>query len=279
MRTLAKILEALTLRPLNLRVNLFRRLILRTGVLSYEKRLEYDLVPRPNYGFCIFRAAKLAVALGYPKISIIEFGVAGGNGLLNAEYHAKQIQKVLDIDFEIYGFDSGTGLPPPVDYRDVPYIWGEGFYKMDVPRLEEALDLSKLVIGDLRETSVTFFDRFKPAPIGCVLVDLDYYSSTMEALSLFDGDADNYLPRVHCYFDDLLNEFVGAYRAIKDFNEGHSDKKFAQIHGLSQGKVPHPWGQNIFLFHDFSHSRYNDKEHHTDDQIPLNINRTIGHGV
>ena len=271
------ILEAFALRPMNLRVNFFRRLILKTKLLPYDKCLEYDLVPRPSYGYCIYNAAKLALSLGYSKISVIEFGVAGGNGLVNVEFHVKQIPKKMDIDIEVYGFDAGIGLPPPEDYRDVPYIWGEGFYKMDVPALEKSLEFSKLVIGDVRETAGSFFDKYKPAPVACVLFDLDYYSSTKAALGIFEGDPNNYLPRVHCYFDDLLNEYIGAYGALTDFNKSHDDKKLANIFGLSFGRVPHHWGDNIFVLHDFVHPRYSDRENQESDQIHLNVDQAVGY--
>ena len=77
----------------------------------------------------------MAKKLGYRQISILEFGVAGGNGLIYPEYITQKISKLLAIDIDIYGFDTGNGLTEPSDYRDLPYIWEKGFYKMDVPKL------------------------------------------------------------------------------------------------------------------------------------------------
>src|SRR5262245_39718650 len=48
-----------------------------------QRRLRFDL--RPYYGHCMLQAARLARQLGYPTLSAIEFGVAGGNGLLHME--------------------------------------------------------------------------------------------------------------------------------------------------------------------------------------------------
>jgi len=48
-----------------------------------------------------------------------------------------------------YGFDSGSGLPPPRDYRDMPYYFRAGLYQMDRQALERNLKLAKLVIGDV----------------------------------------------------------------------------------------------------------------------------------
>src|SRR5438309_99584 len=82
-------------------------------------------------GCCIFQAAKLAWLLKYPRISVIEFGCGGGNGLLNAEMHITEVMKIFPVDIELYGFDMGSGLPQPRDYRDMPYYFQSGLYKMD----------------------------------------------------------------------------------------------------------------------------------------------------
>jgi len=46
---------------------------------DYESKLKFGAVPRAQYGFCLYNAARLANKLGYKHISAIEFGVAGGN--------------------------------------------------------------------------------------------------------------------------------------------------------------------------------------------------------
>jgi hypothetical protein len=48
----------------------------------YNVLLERDALPRSNYGYCIYHAAHLAQRLNRKGISIIEFGVGGGNGLI-----------------------------------------------------------------------------------------------------------------------------------------------------------------------------------------------------
>ena len=235
-------------------------------LVPYGTRLGFDAVVRPYYGFCIYTSALLAKALSYPKISVIEFGVAGGNGLVSVERHTEEISKELGIEFEIYGFDLATGLPKPIDYRDMPYMWAEGFYKMDRAKLEARLNRSTLVIGNVGETCLSFFDEYKPAPIGCVLFDLDYYSSTLDAFKIFDTDPSNYLPRVYCYFDDVVsgglranNECVGVLRAIDEFNEQSPDRKMLKIQGLSASrKVPASWNDQSYVLHSFSHPQYCD---------------------
>ncbi len=94
---------------------------------------------------------------------------------------------------------------------------------------------------------------------------MDFYSSTIEALKIFDSDPENYLPRVYCYFDDttgdetqLYNEFIGVLGAIKVFNEDHSDKKLCKLRCFSgRRKFPHAWNERIYSFHDFNHPKYN----------------------
>ena len=239
-----------------------RKIKNRYSPLPYKQLLDYDELSRPNYGFCIYEAAMLAKALDYPKISIIEFGLAGGNGLVNIEYHIKKIKKELKIDFEVYGFDMESGLPKTDDYRDMKYSYRPGSHKMDRKKLESKIEFSKLIIGDVKETCKNFFNEFNPAPIGCILVDLDYYSSTLDAFQIFETNSKNYLPRVSCYFDEIMltNDYVGELCAINEFNQKHENKKIAKIYGLSlKRKIPRPWNDNIFNFHDFTHPKYNSR--------------------
>jgi hypothetical protein len=242
-----------------------KRLIKQLSLFSYEQRLSIEAVDRPSYGYCIFQAARLASLLNSPKISVIEFGCGGGNGLLNAEMHIKEVMKIFSLDIELYGFDSGCGLPPPADYRDMPHYFRAGLYDMDRRALERQLKRAKLVIGDIKDTCPTFLQRYNPAPIGCVLHDLDYYSSTCHALNLFDGASSYFLPRVLMYFDDLdgdevwlCNEFTGELLAIEEFNRKHLSKKICKNRFVTK-QYPNSWWSNlIYVHHDFEHPRYND---------------------
>ena len=110
------------------------------------------------------------------------------------ESHALQVSKALGVQIEVYGFDRGTGLPAPSDYRDLPYHWRPGFFEMDVNALRKKLDIATLVIGDISETLGTFVEVYNPAPIGAVMQDMDLYSSTAVGLQLFDVDEKYRLP-------------------------------------------------------------------------------------
>jgi hypothetical protein len=258
------LLKALTHRT-PLRSVLARRFIKQFSLFSYEQRLSIEAVDRPNYGYCIFQATRLANLLRYPRISVLEFGCGGGNGLLNAEMHIKEVTKLFSVDIDLYGFDAGSGLPGPTDYRDMPHYFRRGLYEMDREALARRLKRAKLVIGDIRDTCGTFLQRYKPAPIGCMLHDLDYYSSTRDALTLFDGESSYFLPRVFMYFDDIVgdetwlcNEFTGELLAIDEFNQKHQLKKICKNRIVSK-RYPNSWWPDlIYVYHDFEHPRYND---------------------
>ncbi len=264
MKNIVQLLSRIAFYPLPLRVLLFKSLLKINKWLPYSIRLEFDALTRPNYGFCIYNAAQLAKSLGIKRISIIEFGVAGGNGLVNLEQHAEEISKALDIEFEIYGFDMGSGLPKPMGFRDMPYMWAEGYYKMDLNSLKSRLKFSKLIIGNVKKTCSTFHEEYSPAPIGCVMFDLDYYSSTIDSFNIFNTHVNNYLPRIYCYFDDIasnglraMNSHVGVLRAIEEFNETNTSRKIARIEGLSTTrKIKSTWHNHIFVLHDFNHPDY-----------------------
>ena len=258
------ILKALTHRT-PLRSVLARKFIKQFSLFTYEQRLSIEAVDRPNYGYCIFQAARLASLLNYPRISVIEFGCGGGNGLLNAEMHIREVMKVFSVNIDLYGFDSGSGLPPPADHRDMPHYFRAGLYEMDRESLQRRLKHAKLVIGDIRDTSAAFFQKYNPAPIGCMLHDLDFYSSTRDALTLLDADASRFLPRIFMYFDDvvgddiwLCNEFAGQRLAIEEFNQKHPVKKICKNYYVVKRFPASLWPERIYILHDFEHARYSD---------------------
>ena len=223
-------------------------------------------VPYPQYGYGVTHAAKVAKALGMPAISVLELGVAGGRGLLHLEQVAAEVSTQVGIEIRVVGFDLGSGMPMAADYRDLPYIWQSGFYKMDVEALQSQLTSAELVLGDVAETGPAWIAT-EPPPIGFVSFDLDYYSSTKTAFKgLFDASPDRLLPRVICYFDDiigydeeLLCEWVGELLAIREFNDEHDERKIAKINGFRY-KIPQThrrWPDQMFAMHTFNHPLYN----------------------
>jgi hypothetical protein len=244
----------------------------------FKLKLDFDIMPRPHYAYCVYEAARLADALKLDRISVIEFGVAGGNGLTELERVAGQVEKEFRVRIDVYGFDNGTGLPKPLDYRDVPYVWRTGFYKMDVDALRARLTRAKLVLGDVSETSEQFFRDHSPAPIGAFFIDLDFYTSTRDALKILDSDQVQTLPRVFCYFDDVISsegtffsDRVGELLAIEEYNKSHSMRELAKIAGFPHGRaIPAQWNDQIYVHHWFDHPQYNTYIHPSRDrQQPL----------
>ena len=234
---------------------------------SVTQRVRCGIFNRPYYAWGVHFAAKQAKQLGIDSISIIEFGVAGGRGLVALEGLAKEIGKYFGVNIAVWGFDTGGGLPNPVDYRDLPHIWEQGDYQMDVSKLKETLTSAKLVIGDVGKTVDPFLASKNLPPIGFISFDLDYYSSTVSALRIFEGGPATRLPRVCCYFDDIMwpeeachNDYVGEYLAICEFNENHSAQKLCKQNHLGW-MMPYKdaWQEQIYFLNDFSHPLYTQK--------------------
>jgi len=244
---------------------LLRRLLLLAPRLPFMLKVEADLYDRPHYAYGLSRAAQQAKALNIPAISCIEFGVGSGAGLLSLESIAAEVEAATGVRIEVYGFDTGRGLPPPEDYRDLPYLYRGGFYPMDEQALRNRLQRAELVLGDVAETAPEFRSTHAAAPIGFISFDLDYYSSTARAFKIFDGDLDRFLPRVLCYFDDISNaealqcDFTGEALAIAEFNDMREEAKIDRVAGLSESRaIPMPWNRQIYACHFFHHTLYNE---------------------
>lgn len=230
----------------------------------FELRMHIDGVERPYYAYGLYQAALEAKGLGLSKISAYEFGVAGGHGLIQLEKLSKEIEKLTGVQIETYGFDLEIGLPEPSDYRDAPYMWQKGFYKMNSEELKRKLSTTKLVLGNVGKTVPEFMIK-DFAPIGFIAFDLDFYTSTMDAFKLFDSPDNKLLPRVFCYFDDIVGtdeeiicEYMGELLAMSEFNNTHENKKIAKINGMYHKRaVKSTWSDMIYVLHSFSHKLYN----------------------
>jgi hypothetical protein len=228
---------------------------------------------RPQYLWPLLHAAHVARALGIPRIAALEFGVAGGNGLLAMERAAAAARDLSGTDVAIFGFDTGSGMPAPVDHRDAPWLIEPSYFTMDEAALRARLNGSRLVLGPVAET-VAEWSRSDHPPIGFMAFDLDYYSSTMEAFGVIEGDPERMLPRVPCYFDDVFGygwtDFMGPRAAIAEFNEAHDERKIGKIHGLRFELPPEefrqPWHEKLYVLHMFDHPRYAQSEGSVDER-------------
>jgi len=247
-------------------------LIIKFAIINLDKIFKFKVhtllktnaTLRPNYTYCTYHAAVLAKRLNHKSVSIIEFGVATGKGLLFLESIAKRISKEIKINIEIYGFDLETGLLPPKDYKDLPYWFQPGFYKMKKKNLKKKLKYSELIIGDVKKKVNDFLKNKKHAPIGAIFNDLDYYSSTTNSFKIFNSsNLKKYLPRIFLYFDDtvgteleMYNDFSGELLAIKEFNFKYKNKKITKNQNLISTSNE-KWRYQIYFFHNFKHYDYN----------------------
>jgi hypothetical protein len=221
----------------------------------------------PQYLYGLLSAVRTARAVGKKKITAIEFGVAGSNGLVAMEKHAKEVDKQYDVSIDIVGFDTSSGIPHPSDPRDCPYAFRGGEFPMDVEKVKSRLNTASLRIGGVKDTIRSFMDE-DFAPVGFVSNDFDLYSSTRDSLDLFFTEADRLLPRVSMYFDDLIGypytTIAAEWAAIKEFNAISPDRQIAQIYGLKHhvGRKYRfdKWPEMFFVLHVHDHDAYNKPE-------------------
>lgn len=254
------------------------RLLRRLPGTGSAGAYRFGLVERPHYAYGVRRATELAARLGHRGVTVVEFGVAGGNGLLALAEHARYYAAATGVAVRVVGFDSGAGMPATRDPRDLPYLFGPGFYTMDHDRLRARLGEAELVLGDLAETLPAYLasraELLRRHPVGFVSLDLDYYSSTVTALEVFRRPAhEHLLPRVTCYLDDVPGtiERIGEAAAIADFNADHPARPIGRVLGL-RAFTPFdpPWADQIYVHHRLDHPDYARLEvGATGDQLPL----------
>jgi hypothetical protein len=246
---------------------------LRVALLKYF-RLKYKTF-RPHYETILLESCLEAKKLGYNEVSVLELGVAGGNGIIALEKYKKKIQNFLNIKINIYGFDSGEGLPKTNYIEDVPYVWKAGDFKVDKNILNSKIT-SKIFIGDIKNTVEKFAD-IKPKNIISIFFDLDLYSSTKDFLNQITKIEKFLCPRVYCYFDDVfspnyyLNQFNGESLAINEFNNENKNIKIGfSLDNINDFKFPLAKNM-LFLLHKFDHCDYTKYIGH-DDESSLSIN-------
>jgi hypothetical protein len=175
---------------------------------------------------------------------------------------------LTDIGIDVFGFDTGMGLPAPIDVRDQPNMWHGGQFPMNKQRLLSRLTTAKLCLGPVDETLQRFVTG-RPPPIAFASFDMDLYSSTRDALKLFEVDHSFLLPRVFSYFDDIsghtYNDFCGERLAISEFNSNHANTKLCPIYGLKyfiprSADVTYAWLEGMYIAHLFDHEQYNSRD-------------------
>ncbi|MHC4108706.1 MAG: hypothetical protein ACYSTY_11530, partial [Planctomycetota bacterium] len=235
------------------------------AVLEQLLRADRGAPRRSNYAWAMVHTAFLASSLRLDRISALEFGVAGGNGLIAMERMAAWLENHFGLRIDVYGFDGGRGLPKPRDWRDLPNLWPEGAYPMDEQKLRARLRRAELILGMVEDT-VGEFLASEPAPIGFVAFDLDQYTSTTHAFKVLQAEPRLLMPRIHCYFDDILGYTCGHHNgerlAISEFNAAQPNRPISQIYGL-RFCLPRKlreanWTEKMFMTHIVEHPLYNE---------------------
>lgn len=237
------------------------------AVQLHQLSREVRQVGYPQYLYGLFCAARTARASGTGQFTAIEFGVAGGNGLVAMEQHAMIVERQYGMSIRVVGFDTAAGLPPRTDAHDCPFAFQGGEFRMDEAKLRGRLHRAELRLGDVAETVRRFAAEDFPA-VGFVANDLDLYTSTRDSFAVFDLEADRLLPRVTMYFDDLFGypytTANGEWAAIDEFNSTHKDRRIGQVRGLKHllGRAYRfaSWSEAFFVLDVFDHLRYSAKE-------------------
>ncbi len=228
---------------------------------SFRRKVKWDLVVRQHNAYSILKAADAAKGLGLKTVSLIEFGVATGSGLMNMAEIARQVTETTGVEIKIYGFDTGKGMPPARDYRDHPDMYAQGDFAMDVERLRAKLPSNVyLQLGEINETVDAFLQKLPATePIGYVVIDVDYYYSAVDALRIFSGRPEQYLPLTLTYLDDIWcerhNSACGERLAVAEWNSAHPLRLIERHPFLEQGRIFRRarWLGQVFYCHVLDH--------------------------
>ena len=228
---------------------------------SFRAKVAFDLVVRQHTAYCLLRCADQARARGLYSVTVIEFGVASGAGLLNMAEIASRVTLETGVKFKIIGFDTARGMPPPVDYRDHPDLYREGDFRMDEEVLRRSMPSNvELVIGDLKDTARDIVDFLAPdSPLGYICVDVDFYNSTKQALSCLAGAPNLYLPMTYVYLDDLEddahNSNCGELLALSEFNREAFPRVIERPAFLRGYRIMKNarWIDHVFVYHVLDH--------------------------
>jgi hypothetical protein len=193
-----------------------------------------DVFERLNYAYGAILAVEQARRLDLAGVTLVETGVWTGRGLRNLCEWASVLRHTFDLDVQVSGFDTGAGLPKCTDWRDHPELWQEGEMVMpDLNLLRSQLpSFCTLEIGDVAETVPRYLQQsnLKSRPIGFFALDVDLYTSSVDALKLLEGHPETLLPAVGIWIDDsyvnvMQNNFCGEALAIAEYNHRNHLRK------------------------------------------------------
>jgi hypothetical protein len=216
-----------------------------------------------QFAYGLLMAVETAKQYGFDSIAVAEFGVANGRGLRIMVDMAERLSKQSGVDIQVYGFDTGSGLTAPKDYRDNPHMFSQGGYAMaNTESLQAELSgKAELIIGDIGDIK-QLSDVIDPdIPFGFASVDVDLYSSTMATFDLLaTAGPDSLLPVVNLYVHDSFgrqhyHRFVAQLLAIDDFNQANTSRKIDidRFIGWWFGKTE-PWHASMYAMHSIEYN-------------------------
>jgi len=228
---------------------------------DFRTREHYGLISRANYLYGMLRAADVAKYFGKKCVTVIEFGVASGAGLLNMADLAPLIEGETGVKLRIIGFDTGQGLPAVHGYKDHPELWNPGdFATDDRDTLVRKLGgRAEILWGDIANTVGPFIETVDAsAPLGFISVDVDLYSASKLALRCLESHPEKYNPAISMYFDDVsfffANKWAGELAAIAEFNDEHDLRKIDHDRSLPGRRANGaPWYASMYVCHILDH--------------------------
>jgi hypothetical protein len=233
-------------------------LLLHLAPSSARIRSRWGVSAKAAYLLGVLTGADLAFAQEVREISVIEFGVATGRGLLTLQKEAAAVEKETGVAIKVYGFDSGASGTPELigDYRDHPDATRPGDFPMDEAALRARLSSrTTLILGDVAETVPNFFEKYNPPPVGFVSIDIDSYSAARHALKIFALPDKRMLRQVPLFLglENVWNhKFAGELLAIREFNRQNTGVKIDRWYGAKKENAfpERIYFEQMYLAHD-----------------------------
>jgi hypothetical protein len=239
-----------------------------------KSKIKYDNYRLAHYAYGVYEGAKRAKELGLKEITVIEFGVANGRGLLAMALYADKVEKDLGVKIHVLGYDSGEGMPQTAGYKDHPEIYATGDFPMqDRNKLISILPKNtELIITDLIKSDWTTALK---VPVAFISIDVDYYSSTKAILHYLTAlNSTLLLPNTLIYFDDIMmanhNPYQGELLAVEEFNAANNLRKivdFSKALRATRLLVNAPWINHMYQLHVLDHKVRNE-EYRSPDESP-----------
>jgi len=163
----------------------------------------------------------------------LEFGVYKGDGTVAFVKALKKFKNEFK-NTELFLFDSFTGLPEKVSFKDDLDIWHKGLFdvggkekfKAIIKKKGLPLEKIKIIDGFFNESLKSLNLDLKP---GIINIDCDYYSSAKTVLNFLN---DKMVAGTLIYFDDLNSFFnnpnKGVLSAILEFNKNNTNVGLAE---------------------------------------------------